>query len=141
VVVIQGESIERVAAALRACDLFVSADSGIGHLAVACGVPSVQVLGPTNPDYIRPWGVAHQVVRRGTSCSPCFEYSKAPLRCQQAQPYRCLSGLGVNEVLAACLSLLGDQGATGRRRESSLAVRLPAGASGCALGLNAEARA
>jgi ADP-heptose:LPS heptosyltransferase len=34
---------------LAPCDYFIGHDSGIGHLATACGVPSLLLFGPTDP--------------------------------------------------------------------------------------------
>lgn len=44
---VQGVALEDVAHVLRRCDLFLGHDSGISHLAGACGVPSVVLFGPT----------------------------------------------------------------------------------------------
>ena len=38
-----------LASALQQCNLFLGHDSGISHLAAACGVPSVLLFGPTDP--------------------------------------------------------------------------------------------
>jgi len=38
-----------VATAVQQCDLFLGHDSGISHLAAACGLPAVLLFGPTKP--------------------------------------------------------------------------------------------
>ena len=44
------ESLTTVGATLQhRCDLFLGHDSGISHLAAACGVPAVLLFGPTDP--------------------------------------------------------------------------------------------
>jgi ADP-heptose:LPS heptosyltransferase len=45
-----------VAARLAECSLFLGHDSGISHLAAACGVPSLLVFGPTDPKVWAPLG-------------------------------------------------------------------------------------
>ncbi len=39
---------------LRSADLFLGHDTGVGHVAAACGIPSVLLFGPTNPDIWAP---------------------------------------------------------------------------------------
>ncbi len=39
-----------LAARLAGCDFFMGHDSGISHLAAACGVPCLLLFGPTDPD-------------------------------------------------------------------------------------------
>ncbi|HVS53394.1 MAG TPA: glycosyltransferase family 9 protein [Opitutaceae bacterium] len=41
--------LETLVAELKHCRLFLGHDSGISHLAAACGVPSVLLFGPTDP--------------------------------------------------------------------------------------------
>jgi heptosyltransferase-2 len=45
-----------LAASLRECSVFAGHDSGITHLAAACGVPSVVLWGPTTESVWRPLG-------------------------------------------------------------------------------------
>lgn len=44
-----GLPLTELADLLATCDLFLGHDSGISHLASACGVPCVQLFGPTDP--------------------------------------------------------------------------------------------
>jgi len=99
-------SIERVAAAIRRCDLFICSDSSLGHMAAACSVPVIMILGPTNSDYIHPWGVPYRIVSRRLPCSPCFEISRSPLRCKAGLNYACIRDIDVGTVLESCLDLL-----------------------------------
>ncbi len=41
---------------LSPCEGFIGHDSGITHLAAACGIPTIALWGPTNPDVWRPLG-------------------------------------------------------------------------------------
>ncbi|MEM6926242.1 MAG: glycosyltransferase family 9 protein [Myxococcota bacterium] len=58
-------------AALGRARIAVGGDSGLSHLAAACGVPTVVVAGPTHPDdgFLGPHFTA--VVDRPLSCRPC----------------------------------------------------------------------
>ncbi len=47
--------LDGTAALLRGATLLVSNDSGIMHLAVAVGTPTVALFGPTDPRHIGPW--------------------------------------------------------------------------------------
>jgi ADP-heptose:LPS heptosyltransferase len=107
-VILSGMSIERVACLVRRCDLLVCSDSSLGHMAAACSVPEVMILGPTNPDYIRPWGVPHRIVSQRLPCSPCFEISRRPLRCREGLDYVCVREIEVSTVLNSCRDLLDE---------------------------------
>ncbi len=52
----------------------VSGDTGLGHLAVACGVPTVSVLGPTDPGLSGSYGANQRnVVSDHLPCIPCMK--------------------------------------------------------------------
>lgn len=42
-------SLPALGSVLQRCDLYLGHDSGISHLAAACGIPAVLLFGPTNP--------------------------------------------------------------------------------------------
>ena len=46
----------RVAACLERCELFVGNDSGLMHLAAACGIPTLGLFGPSREEHYAPWG-------------------------------------------------------------------------------------
>lgn len=45
-----------VAACLERCDFFVGNDSGLMHLAAACGIPTLGLFGPSREEHYAPWG-------------------------------------------------------------------------------------
>lgn len=57
--------LEELAAQLGRCRLFIGHDSGVSHLAAACGVPSVLLFGPTDPAVWAPPAPHIRVLRRG----------------------------------------------------------------------------
>ena len=56
---------------LSKCNLLVCNNSGPLHLAAALGVPTVSMMGPTDPALWWPIGDNHIVLRKNLSCSPC----------------------------------------------------------------------
>ena len=60
------------AAILSECDLFVSNDMGLAHIAAAVGTKTIVIFGPTNDMTTRPFGPNAVVVRHAVECSPCM---------------------------------------------------------------------
>lgn len=59
--------LKTLALRLAGCRLFLGHDSGISHLAAACGVPSVLLFGPTDPAMWAPPAPHVRVLQRGSS--------------------------------------------------------------------------
>jgi ADP-heptose:LPS heptosyltransferase len=102
----------RVAAAiLEQADLFVGNDSGLMHLAVAVGIPTVAIFGLTNSDAWGPYtggtpGQQALVVKLDLPCMPCF-YRGHDLGTPEGCMTRdCLAMLGVDPVAIAARRLL-----------------------------------
>lgn len=65
-------SLHRAAAALARCRVAITNDSGLMHLAVAVGTPTVTVYGPTSPGSWNPRRPPHRYVQaEGLSCLVC----------------------------------------------------------------------
>ena len=95
-------SLTAVAAVLSRARLFVGGDSGLAHLAIALGLPTVVIFGPS--DHLK-WGVrdeAHLVVRRPLACSPCFIFGYHRL----CRTIACMSEVAAEDVLSACEQIL-----------------------------------
>jgi ADP-heptose:LPS heptosyltransferase len=91
------------AALLATCRLFVGNDSGMMNLAVALGVPTVGIFGPSEEVRTGPLGERSRTVRLGRECRPCWR-----LASWDGCPFgdaRCLSDLPVDDVLAAARDL------------------------------------
>ncbi|GAB6184040.1 glycosyltransferase family 9 protein [Thermodesulfovibrio hydrogeniphilus] len=106
VTLFENKPIREVASLIKALNLFISNDSGLMHIAAAVGTPVLAIFGPTNPNFVRPWGVKHKVVRAELPCSPCFYYSPKPLKCKINDKFKCLKEISVDEVLKSVESLL-----------------------------------
>jgi heptosyltransferase-2 len=74
-------AIDKVAGVMNKCDLVVTNDSGLMHLAVALSVPVVAIFGPTHPSLgFSPLGIHDRVVCDGVSCSPCSLHGEKKCR-------------------------------------------------------------
>lgn len=94
----QGDApgIGRLKAAVAHVDLLVCNDTGPRHLAVAFHKPVVCIMGSTSPRYTdSPWERG-EVLRVEVDCGPC----QKPV-C--ATDHRCMTGVGVEPVVAAVL--------------------------------------
>ena len=97
--VIRNTDIRKVAAIIKRLNLFLSNDSGLMHLAAAVKTPVIAVFGPTNPVWVKPWKVKHEIIRREElDCIPCFVYSPKPLSCKYGD-FRCLNELDENKII------------------------------------------
>jgi ADP-heptose:LPS heptosyltransferase len=56
---------------LRQLAVVITIDSGLKHLAVAVGVPTVTLFGPTDPDEWHMGGRHDRVLFAALPCSPC----------------------------------------------------------------------
>jgi heptosyltransferase-2 len=94
-------SLREAAAALQACDVVLTNDSGPMHQAAAVGTPVVALFGSTAPELTGPGlpgDPRHILLRTETPCAPCFR-RKCPV------DFRCLAGISVARVVQAVLDL------------------------------------
>ncbi len=95
------------AAVMKRCNVFVSNDSSLMHIAAALHLKTVAVIGPTNTNYIHPWQTEHKIVSLKLECSPCFYYSPKPLTCKRTDvKFKCIKELDVKPVLNAVESFI-----------------------------------
>lgn len=59
-------------AILRRCDLVLSGDTGIMHMAASLGVSTVSIFGPTSPERLAPFYAGGLCAKPAASCHPCF---------------------------------------------------------------------
>ncbi|MBN2538667.1 MAG: lipopolysaccharide heptosyltransferase II [Deltaproteobacteria bacterium] len=84
---------------IQECDLFISNDSGLMHLAGALNIPLIAIFGSTNPATTSPAGERSIVIHKDVSCSPCLKES-----CPT--DFRCMDLIGVDDVCDAARILL-----------------------------------
>ena len=81
------------------CQLFLSNDSGLMHVAGALNIPTVAIFGSTNPVTTSPPGENTILVRKPVSCSPCLKKT-----CPT--DFRCMTMITVDDVVEAANILL-----------------------------------
>ena len=93
-----------LAALLRRCDLVVGVDNGPLHFAVALGVRTVHLFGPTDPAVYGPWGdpARHRVVA-AEFARPCGQLEPEP---QPGVAAPCMEGISSERVAWECERLL-----------------------------------
>ena len=79
--------------------LFVGTDAGPRHIAVAFDVPTVALLGSTDPRFSNTNLQHSAVVRTGVECSPCH-LKVCPI------DHRCMTRMSAEMVIAACERVL-----------------------------------
>jgi len=90
-------------ALIAQCDLFVTNDSGLMHVAGALGVPTVSIFGSTNPQTTYPLGERTLIIRRPVDCSPC-------LKKECPTDFKCMDLVTVDEVYDDSIRLLAEAG-------------------------------
>ena len=100
-------SIIQSAALMKRCNVMVTNDSGMMHLASATKTPTVAIIGPTNTNYIHPWHTEYEIASLYLDCAPCFIYSPRPLTCIRSDmKFKCIKELTVEAVYANVIHLL-----------------------------------
>jgi lipopolysaccharide heptosyltransferase II len=97
-------TIGMLAAVLKACKLFIGADSGGMHIAAAVGTPTVTIFGPSSPASWAPRGLQHAAVYKPFSCVPCRMKG-----CEGKEKSRCLDELIVDEVMSVVNTQLDEK--------------------------------
>lgn len=105
-IVFDGSSLGETAALISKCNLFVSNDSGLMHVAVSQNVPVVAIFGPTDPAKTGPYTTKKKEVVSKLSCSPCYDpAAHRKFSCIYGES-RCLEAVGVEEVFDAVKSMI-----------------------------------
>lgn len=105
-------SLPQLAAVLRRAALFVGADSGVMHLAVAAGAPVIALFGPTNADAWGPWTAGRSraiVLQAGLPCQPCAYVGYAIGRREGCPTMECMHAVQVEDVLRAVEAILSSR--------------------------------
>lgn len=96
-------NLEDAIALIARCDLFITNDSGLMHVAGALGVPTVAIFGSTNPQTTYPLGERTVILRRPVDCSPC-------LKKECPTDFKCMDLVTVDEVYDESVRLLAEAG-------------------------------
>lgn len=101
-------SLPETTAVIQRSSLLLSGDSGVLHIAVGLGIPTVSLFGPGNVKKWAPRGECHIVINKELPCSPCTLFGTTP-PCPNKT--RCMSDISVDEVVNAVTMLLTSVGA------------------------------
>jgi ADP-heptose:LPS heptosyltransferase len=99
-------TLAETAAVIEGAVLLVSGDSGILHIGVGLGVPTVSLFGPGRQKKWGPPGDGHIVINHELTCSPCTTFGTTRPCPDHA---RCLEGITVDEVFSATLRLMAQK--------------------------------
>jgi heptosyltransferase-2 len=95
-------TLRELMALLKICRVLLTNDSGPMHVAAALGTPVVIPFGSTSPELTGPGlpgDARHRLLKSDAPCSPCF-LRECPI------DFRCMSGISVERVVEAVLSLV-----------------------------------
>jgi ADP-heptose:LPS heptosyltransferase len=104
--------LDNVAGLLARCDLVVSVDTGLLHMAGALDIPWVGLFGPTNPDVTGPYNPMGGIglvapFEKEPTCNGCWKHFKyEDDTCRTLSYGSCMQYLQEDDVLAACADLL-----------------------------------
>ncbi|MDP4190372.1 MAG: glycosyltransferase family 9 protein [Bacteroidota bacterium] len=105
--VVETKDLAKSAAIMKRCNLFITNDSSLMHVASALRLNVIAIIGPTNTNYIHPWNTEHRIVSLNLECAPCFFYSPRPLICHREDvKFKCIKELSVEMVLKTAASFL-----------------------------------
>ncbi|MFH0855945.1 MAG: lipopolysaccharide heptosyltransferase II [Candidatus Omnitrophota bacterium] len=91
-------SVNQLAALIKRCAVYISADSSPLHVASAVNTPVIAFFGPTDPARHMPPAREAVIIRRQLSCSPCYK--------PKCRHNKCMTAITVEEVLEAIGKLL-----------------------------------
>jgi heptosyltransferase-2 len=96
-------SLRELCAAMKACRLLLTNDTGPMHVASAVGTPLVALFGSTTPMLTGPGlpgDPRHRLISAPVSCSPCF-LRECPI------DFRCMRSISVEQVVESVLNACG----------------------------------
>lgn len=100
-------SLVETAAVIDKGAILLSGDSGILHIGVGLGKPTVSLFGPGIEKKWAPRGESHIVINKHLPCSPCTKFGYTP-KCPINA--KCMSDITVDDVFDAVLRLLEKTG-------------------------------
>ncbi|HMI31253.1 MAG TPA: glycosyltransferase family 9 protein [Candidatus Limnocylindrales bacterium] len=93
-------SLSETVALIERSALFIGNDSGIAHIAAACGTPVIALYGPQDPRRFRPWSGRSVVLHKPVPCFPC----KQTVCIRPENP--CVNLITVEEVVRSAEAVL-----------------------------------
>ena len=100
-------SLVESAAVVSNSRLLVAGDSGVLHMGLGLGKPTVSIFGPSNTGKWAPRGHQHIVINRKLSCSPCAAFGITP-PCPIGA--RCIQEISADDVFTGVKKMLEKTG-------------------------------
>jgi heptosyltransferase-2 len=98
-------TLQQVMALIQRCDVFVTNDSGLMHVAAGLETPTIAIFGSTDHIATGPFSQKAKVIRKEMECSPCLQ-SVCP-----EKHLNCLEQISSQEVYLEVAKVLGGAGA------------------------------
>jgi heptosyltransferase-2 len=95
-------SLGQAMALISRCQLFVTNDSGLMHVAAALRIPLIAIFGSTDPGKTGPLGDVCRVARKPLPCGPC-------LKAECSKERRCMDLISVDEVYDEVLRIFRER--------------------------------
>ena len=96
-IIVTNNTIKQTAALMKRCNILISNDSALAHIATAVKTKVIAIFGPTNFYWNAPYGNKHLVIRKDLPCSPCYiEIGQTNPKCKKLD---CLKLITVQDVL------------------------------------------
>jgi len=108
-------SIRQTLAMLDRCDVFISGDTGLMHMAAAVGTRTVSMFGPTSATRRAPRSNGGIALCPATPCHPCFRGRWTPCDCIQR-----ISAEQVSDAARRCLESVGKKYEDRTRAETNV---------------------
>lgn len=84
--------------------LLIACDSGLTHIAVALNIPTIDLIGPSDPLIWGPYRKEKSIIYKSLPCSPCL--FKVYTRKCLFNNYRCINLITVGDVLEKIKSMI-----------------------------------
>jgi ADP-heptose:LPS heptosyltransferase len=97
----------QLGALYQRCVLMIGNDSGVMHLANACGTPVVALYGPSDPRVYGPYDARSLALWHQVGCNPCFQNGRARSDCC---PNHAIEAIDIEECWEAVEIVLRRQG-------------------------------
>ena len=98
-------TIRELAAILAVCDLVISSDTGVAHIASAVGTPTVTLYGPTDPERFWHGAEGARVIQGNTTCcTPDLHH--VCRHTESGKPGLCMLSISEDSLVSTLLMLL-----------------------------------